>query len=82
MQGRAFIFALAAALVLGIAAPAIAAIRITKIQYDPPGNDSGFNTSLNREFVVIKNSGNSRLSLTGRSGTPPAASLGPSRRRT
>ena len=55
---------MAAALVAVPVASAMATIKITKIQYDPPGDDSGTNASLNREFVIIKNTGNSRVTLT------------------
>lgn len=44
---------------------ASAAITITKIQYDPPGTDTGSNAHLNKEFVVIKNTGNSAVNLDG-----------------
>src|SRR5436189_202347 len=54
-----------AALTLGIAAPASAAIRITKIYFDSPGADTGSNTSLNADYVVIKNTGTTRKTLTG-----------------
>jgi hypothetical protein len=42
------------------AASATAAIKITKIQYEPPFEG----TRLNREFVVIKNTGSARVNLT------------------
>ena len=42
------------------AASATAAIKITKIQYEPPLEG----TRLNREFVVIKNTGSARVTLT------------------
>jgi hypothetical protein len=41
------------------------AIQITKIYYDSPGSDSGSNTSLNAEYVQIKNMSTSARSLTG-----------------
>jgi Lamin Tail Domain len=56
---------IAAALTLGLAAPASAAIRITKIYFDSPGADTGSNISLNAEYVVIKNTGTTRKTLTG-----------------
>ena len=52
-------------LTLGLAAPASAAIRITKIYFDSPGADTGSNTSLDAEYVVIKNTGTTRKTLTG-----------------
>ena len=58
-----------AALLIGatllVAGPAHAAIRIVKVQYDSPGSDTGSNSSLNAEYVVIKNTGNRRKTLTG-----------------
>jgi hypothetical protein len=62
---RALIFALAGVLTVGLAAPASATIRITKIYFDSPGADTGSNTSLNAEYVVIKNTGTTRKTLTG-----------------
>lgn len=53
---------------VAVSAPASAAtppIRIVKIQYDSPGSDSGGNTSLNAEYVVLKNTTRSARSLTG-----------------
>ena len=63
MRKRMFVFVMVAALTLGIAAPAAAAIKIIKIQYDSPGTDDGSNSSLNQEYVVIKNTGNRAVSL-------------------
>jgi hypothetical protein len=62
---KALILAIAAALTLGLASPASAAIRITKIYFDSPGADTGSNKSLNAEYVVIKNTGTRRKALTG-----------------
>ena len=42
------------------AASATAAIKITKIRYDPPAEG----TRLNGEFVVIKNTSSARVTLT------------------
>jgi hypothetical protein len=38
---------------------------ITAIYFDSPGSDTGSNTSLNAEWVQIKNTAGSRRSLTG-----------------
>ena len=56
-----------AALALTLAFPALAfaAIRISKIQYDPPGTDTGTNSHLNKEFVVITNTGSRAVNLDG-----------------
>jgi len=58
----------AAAAVLPIAggvAEASSAIQFGKIQYDSPGTDTRSNSSLNAEYVVIKNVSSSNRSLTG-----------------
>jgi hypothetical protein len=62
---KALILGIAAALTLGLASPASAAIRVTKIYFDSPGADTGSNTSLNAEYVMIKNTGTARKALTG-----------------
>ena len=53
--------------VLGVGSPADAAsaIQIVKVQYDSPGSDSGSNSSLNAEWVLIRNTGSANRSLTG-----------------
>jgi hypothetical protein len=43
---------------LAMPATAMAAIRIKAIYFDPPGSDTGSNSHLNKEYVVIKNTGN------------------------
>ena len=60
----------AVALAVGLFAPASAdaavpAIRITQIQYDSPGSDTGSNASLNSEWVRITNTTAQNRSLTG-----------------
>jgi len=37
---------------------AMAGIKIKAIYFDPPGSDTGSNSHLNKEYVVIKNTGN------------------------
>lgn len=54
--------ALTAAPTAGAAVPAI---RMTTIQYDSPGSDTGSNTSLNGEWVRITNTTSTNRSLTG-----------------
>ena len=61
---------LAIVLILGLAIPAPASprgggVRILKIAFDPPGADSGSNSSLNKETVVIVNEGASSVVMTG-----------------
>lgn len=55
----------AISLVLAPAGPASAAIRIKRIQFDPPGRDTGTNSHLNREYVLLKNIGKRAKSITG-----------------
>ena len=40
-------------------------VKIYKVQYDSPGSDSGSNTSLNTEWVMLKNTTSTNRSLTG-----------------
>jgi hypothetical protein len=40
-------------------------IRITRVNYDPPGSDTGSNAHLNKEWVVIKNFGQQARQLRG-----------------
>lgn len=56
---------LTALFVTAVPAQALAAVRLVKVQYDSPGSDSGSNSSLNAEYVVIKNTGNKARTLTG-----------------
>ena len=53
----------AAVVLLGVPAPALAAVRIVKVQFNPPGRDLGSNSSLNDEWVRIRNSGAKARSL-------------------
>jgi hypothetical protein len=55
------------AVVAGPASPAHAApaVKITKIYYNSPGSDTGSNTSLNAEYVAIKNVTTTTRSLSG-----------------
>jgi hypothetical protein len=55
---------LVVALLLGLAPAALAAVRITKIAFNPPGNDlPSSNQKLNREYVVLYNDGNAAKRL-------------------
>lgn len=57
--------ALAATVVMvGAAAPAAAAVRITSIHYDP-GSDLLTNSNINREYLTIKNTGHKVVRLRG-----------------
>jgi len=63
----------AAAIALGLIGPvtaateaqALPAVMIYKIQYDSPGSDTGSNSSLNAEYVRVKNTTRSNRVLTG-----------------
>ena len=57
--------AVAAPIAAASSAQALPAIMISKVQFDSPGADRGGNTSLNAEYVVIKNTTRSARSLTG-----------------
>ena len=50
---------------LALVSGASAAIRITKIYFDSPGADTGSNSSLNAEWIRLKNTGTSGRYLTG-----------------
>jgi hypothetical protein len=44
---------------------ALPPVRLSKIQFDPPGDDDGSTTSLNKEWVQIHNYGAKAWQLTG-----------------
>ena len=46
-------------------ASAASAVRVHFVYFDSPGSDTGSNTSLNAEYVTIKNVSSSSRSLTG-----------------
>jgi hypothetical protein len=62
---KALVLAVMAVIVLGLAGQASAAIKIREIYFDSPGADTGSNKSLNAEWVLIKNTGTTRKTLTG-----------------
>lgn len=51
------------AILVGSTVAASAAIKIQRIVFDPAGSDTGSNTHLNKEIIVITNTGNRRVSL-------------------
>lgn len=70
MRIRAALPALAGAAVitgtlLDSPAQAAGSVHIQQVYYDSPGSDGGSNTSLNGEWVKIKNSTSSTVSLKG-----------------
>ena len=65
---RAAVAAVVPLLALVLAATASAAtppMHLSRIQYNPPGADTGSNASLNAEWVRITNSSTGRRPLTG-----------------
>lgn len=54
---RAFVVVGALIMVMAMAFPASATIEIHRIVYDPSGSDTGANSHLNKEKVVLKNTG-------------------------
>jgi Lamin Tail Domain len=50
---------------LSLVPTASGAIRITRIYFDSPGSDTGTNSSLNAEWIKLKNTGPHRRSLRG-----------------
>jgi hypothetical protein len=67
LRSIAFVLLAAAVATLGVQAPANAAgrVKITKVYFDSPGSDTGSNTSLNAEFVTIKNNKSHTKTLSG-----------------
>jgi hypothetical protein len=62
---RIIIFGLLTAVaVLALAPVGSAAVRILRIQFDSPGADTGSNSSLNNEWIRLKNTGTTARSLT------------------
>jgi hypothetical protein len=68
MRVRSIVFVLLGAVVatLGVQAPADAAgrVKITKVYFDSPGSDNRSKTSLNAEYVTIKNTKSHTKSLS------------------
>ena len=67
MLRPALVAGVTVASVLGLSAPAQAlpVLKVSKVYYDSPGSDTGSNTSLNGEYVVIKNTTGTARYLTG-----------------
>jgi hypothetical protein len=63
---KRIIIGLASALTLFALVPAApGAIKFTKIYFDSPGSDGGSNSSLNAEWIKIKNTASAAKSLRG-----------------
>jgi Lamin Tail Domain len=56
---------LAVPLVVQTAEASTYPLQFGKIYYDSPGSDTGSNTSLNAEYVTVKNTSSTTRSLTG-----------------
>lgn len=66
MFHRLAVTATAALALLAVPATALAAtVGISEVQYNPPGHDTGSNASLNREWVVVENTGDDGMQLRG-----------------
>ena len=66
LLAAATLVAASTSLALGTApASAAGAIQFGRAQYDSPGSDTRTNTSLNAEYIVIKNLGTTNRSLRG-----------------
>jgi hypothetical protein len=65
MRARVAVVGVVVLVVLAAPAMASAAIRIARVRYNPPGINTGSTESLNRQFVVIRNTGDRRVILTG-----------------
>jgi hypothetical protein len=52
-------------LLVAPSASAAPAVKISFVYFDSPGSDTGSNTSLNAEYVTIKNTSSTARSLTG-----------------
>ena len=76
MRIRALLVACLVVIASLIALPADAAgsIQFRKIRYDSPGTDRGGKTSLNAEYVVIKNTGSTTPELDRMDGPRQSAS--------
>jgi Lamin Tail Domain len=57
------VFVLGLVALLAMPSTGLAAIKIKRINFDPAGSDTGNNSHLNKEYVVISNTGNSGRQL-------------------
>jgi hypothetical protein len=68
MRIRAFLIAslvVAASVLTAVQANAAGTVYIYKVYFDSPGSDRGSNSSLNAEYVVIRNGDNVSHSISG-----------------
>jgi hypothetical protein len=62
---RVIVAAVCGLAMLALVPAAGAAIKINKIYFDSPGSDTGLNSSLNAEWIRLKNTGSTGRYLTG-----------------
>jgi hypothetical protein len=62
---RTVIAALCLLVALCVSSGASAKVRITKINYNPPGADTGSNKSLKAEWIAVRNKGRKAKQLLG-----------------
>jgi hypothetical protein len=68
MRSRAVLIAflvVAASILTAVEAKAAGTVYIYKVYFDSPGSDTGSNSSLNAEYVVIRNGDNVSHSVSG-----------------
>ena len=68
MRSRAVLIAflvVAASILTAVEAKAAGTVYIYKVYFDSPGSDRGSNSSLNAEYVVIRNGDNVSHSVSG-----------------
>jgi hypothetical protein len=68
MRTRALLIAflvVAGSILTAVEAKAAATVYIYKVYFDSPGSDTGSNSSLNAEYVVIRNGDNVAHSISG-----------------
>jgi hypothetical protein len=62
---KRIVIGLCGAVLLSLAPVAAGAIKIDRIYFDSPGSDTGSNSSLNAEWIRLKNIGDKGRSLQG-----------------
>jgi Lamin Tail Domain len=75
MRIRALLVAflvVSASILTALQANAAGSIQFRQVYYDSPGTDRGSNSSLNAEYVTIKNTGSTTRTLTGWTVRDPA----------
>ncbi len=65
LMRRVFTVCLLLAILVGWSTSSWAAVRISRINFDPAGLDSGTNAHLNGEWIVVKNAGSRAVQMRG-----------------